>query len=542
MANGDTLTSGLHTTYRPASHPPALHVDWIDWDSSFRGTGLRVGDDIVAIDGVPVDAAAGTLDRSRFVGQDQQSSGFAARGLRDGDPLRLTAQRRRIPGEGWETVAIEGRVRAEQSYTDAEGRPSFGPGGPPRLARDGFSDSWASWYENRKFEWERQLDGGVWYRSGASRQELARHFEAEPRVRRLAELYPGPFAEAVVADWQAVRDSLVGRRYEVEPEEYDYRGDEDVLVATVTSAGRAAWDAFVATRAGALVPAPGPLNLVSGDQEKLAGKLLQLPPAGPQAWIADVGGVVVSWRQNGGWVFTRLESPQLHRLWRAQFRYRRKVTPVVADEFSMIGRVLPETLLVAPKDQAAVIGLEVEPQAALMGRGEAQFFVDLTAEQGGEPTFAGEDGVRVLPSELPPDEASPRAVLEALIAALYARDDETWFALFADWHFASDEGRPFYYPFYPYPESHRDADWNRSRRVVLEQTFAIRVVWVGEPRVVAADELPDIPRIERVAAELDHIGSFDAEYRAFASVDVHRHWTLERRDGGPWRITSHQGI
>ena len=52
----------------------------------------------------------------------------------------------------------------------------------------------------------------------------------------------------------------------------------------------------------------------------------------------------------------------------------------------------------------------------------------------------------------------------------------------------------------------------------------------------------DVTRIEQVRAELEHVGLFDGEYHAFNVVGVNRPWTLQRRDGGPWRISSHQGI
>ena len=44
--------------------------------------------------------------------------------------------------------------------------------------------------------------------------------------------------------------------------------------------------------------------------------------------------------------------------------------------------------------------------------------------------------------------------------------------------------------------------------------------------------------------EVDAIGLFDGEYRAFADADVRRIWRLQRIDGGPWRIaaSSRRGV
>ena len=58
-------------------------------------------------------------------------------------------------------------------------------------------------------------------------------------------------------------------------------------------------------------------------------------------------------------------------------------------------------------------------------------------------------------------------------------------------------------------------------------------------RVPALERMaPGAPRIERVQVEVDHVGLFDAEYRGFADVTVHRMWTLQRLNGGPWRLAA----
>ena len=51
---GAELGSGLQTTPMLDANPPCLRVSWIRWDSGFRGSGLRIGDRIVAVNGVPV--------------------------------------------------------------------------------------------------------------------------------------------------------------------------------------------------------------------------------------------------------------------------------------------------------------------------------------------------------------------------------------------------------------------------------------------------------------------------------------------------------
>jgi hypothetical protein len=45
-----------------------------------------------------------------------------------------------------------------------------------------------------------------------------------------------------------------------------------------------------------------------------------------------------------------------------------------------------------------------------------------------------------------------------------------------------------------------------------------------------------------VLVEVEHIGKFPEGYRPVTGVEVKRVWTLQRIDGGPWRITDQRGI
>ena len=170
-------------------------------------------------------------------------------------------------------------------------------------------------------------------------------------------------------------------------------------------------------------------------------------------------------------------------------------------------------------------------------------FVDVTATRDEESPFAGEGELRRPRASLPPDDASPRDVLHAMVAALKAGDQSVWNRLFAEWRFIPDAQRPIYYPFDPYPPGSRDEDWIRSQRRVLDTVCDVRVVWVDDPQVLQrGDEYPGAPRIEQVGAEIEHIGTFDGAFHAFNGSEVNRQWTLQRRNGGPWRITSRQSI
>ena len=109
---------------------------------------------------------------------------------------------------GWEEIAITGTLRAERAYLRDNNDRILGIGGPKRLARDDFSDAWISWYDSLVFDWERQLDRGAWSGRADSRGLLASHMSDEVRVRYLIDHYPGPFATAVLADWELVRAGL----------------------------------------------------------------------------------------------------------------------------------------------------------------------------------------------------------------------------------------------------------------------------------------------------------------------------------------------
>jgi hypothetical protein len=187
-----------------------------------------------------------------------------------------------------------------------------------------------------------------------------------------------------------------------------------------------------------------------------------------------------------------------------------------------------------------VAGFEVEPMAVLV---DNAMFVDVSVIRNEESPFAGEDDIKRPRAALPADEATPREVLEAMVAAVKAGDQSIWNQLFAVWRFIPDDQRPIYYPFDPYTTGTRDEDWVRSQRRMLETVCDVRVVWVDDARVVQkGDEYPGAPRIEQAGAELEHIGDFDGEFDAFNGSEVNRLWTLQRRNGGPWRITSRQSI
>ncbi len=67
--------------------------------------------------------------------------------------------------------------------------------------------------------------------------------------------------------------------------------------------------------------------------------------------------------------------------------------------------------------------------------------------------------------------------------------------------------------------------------------------WCADPHtIISGQEWDGLRPVDQVIVEVEHIGQFGDEFRAFSKTGLNRIWTLQRVDGGPWRITSEQGI
>jgi hypothetical protein len=131
--------------------------------------------------------------------------------------------------------------------------------------------------------------------------------------------------------------------------------------------------------------------------------------------------------------------------------------------------------------------------------------------------------------------------MRAYVQAIKAGDEELWLKLYADWIAMGGEGRPLYRPFDPYKNYMND--YTRSRNLLLHKVSHAEPVWESEPRLVMrGDEFDGAPKVEMVDLIMDHIGGAGGANHVFNGIEVHRMWTLQRRDGGPWRITSRNGL
>ena len=257
----DDLTTGLETTPQLDAHPSSLHVRWVKWDSGFRASGIKPGDAIVAVNGHAVANRATPEQLQKIlptlVGQYAESQAWAALQLKDGAPLTLTIRRRNYPGAGWKQIDISGRILATRSWRDAENNPIFGPGGPVCMVQEeGLNSSWSNWYDDNFI---RQLadilDGGLERPSLNTRYELQRLLERKAMLDFLVAHYPGPFADAVKADYLAALAIVAGDKKEIAAADLEYRREEDERVRTVAGKAQAAWNAFTAAHAPETIPA-----------------------------------------------------------------------------------------------------------------------------------------------------------------------------------------------------------------------------------------------------------------------------------------------
>ncbi len=416
-----------------------------------------------------------------------------------------------------------------------------GPSGPDYLGTDGFDDgSWSGWYEKRVQFMSDVLDG-VWLRRINSRNLLKEHMEAWPRVEFYLKKYPGPFADVLKADWEAVRDSLLGTRYEITPADLAYRELGEKRAAQVSAAARTAREAFLREHAADLIdasPIPDPMSMEA--REKATGKLVALQPFRDSDWFNEGGKAWLCTGSPEACYFVDADSPSMRKMFDAGWRYSKLVSANLPEVYAVIGRIGPNPKMLVRND-AAWTGLLLD--AAAVTAGDDHLFVDLTVDDP-RPPFAGERELAD-PGHLElSDDASPDKVLAAFFTALKVGSEESWKALFATWEAVRwDDGKVYYTAFKPPSENTLSSEWLRARRLILDRIYDVRVSETGEVEALMdGSEFQGAPKVERVQMVVDHVGLFDGEYRAFSDIDTHRLWPMQRRDGGPWRIAGDWGI
>jgi hypothetical protein len=539
MSNGplekiisDDLKSGLKITLVDEPGDLYARVSWVHWDSGFRDSGLEVGDRLIELDGKPLSLPDDPRERRKardlMIGGLQESQLFAALGLKDASPLRVTVLRRNMPGRGWRRQEITGSVRAERMYFTADGKSALAPGGPERLGRNAAGDSWMTWLEKCTFDWESILDGR-WFGKFDSRRVLGEHLDLKPRIDEALQAHPGEFSRRLAEDWQRVTDSLRGRRVELPADALAFREQSDRIEKDIAAAGDAAWNAFMAA-SNATGTLPG-LDLIRDDRAPLVGKVIALPGLTWRDAVKDGDRHIFVASHSNYSCYLAADQPAMRAFWQAQASYQARVEPRLPETYDLIGRVGEQTRLVVSPRGGATVGLNIE---VLGARVPGHFFADLTKA---DSLFAGAELATARGLPPPPDTASPSEVMRAYVQATKSGDEKLWLALYADWVAIGGEGRPLYRPFDQYRNYVND--YTRARNLLLHRVEHVEPVWEGEPRaVIRGDEFEDAPKVEMVDVLMDHIGNFEDEHRAFNNLEVTRLWQLQRRDGGPWRISS----
>jgi hypothetical protein len=537
----DTLNTGLETTPMLDEAVPALRVSWIKWNSGFRGSGLEIADQIIAVNGKPIvkprDLRELQIASPRYIGSYQESQTWTEAGAREGDSVMLTVRRRAFPGQGWRQLEIQGRLNLDRVF-QFNGRRLYGPGGPDQMANEGTYQSWSSWYDEAVKQWMRILDGGWELGSFTSEYELSQHLEREPRVKMLVEKYPGPFAESVREDWERVRDSLRGQQYELAPNALAFRKLGEEQAAAVAEAGRIAREAFLKKHAANFIPCLPNLNPIADDLGPVEGKLIDLPMVTHRQWISQGSRTYLYFNVGNQWCFADTNKPGMQHILIAGRKYEKRVSPLIRSEYTIIGKILRQPSMVVINERVQV-GFTIEPVAGSVG---GAFFVEVPDDPGAEPLLAGEELLTKNHVQTPPDDAAPREVLETFFNALKQGDFVVWQAMFATWSvYIASNGLPVISTGLAY---RMDNDWERARREILTKICDVRVVWIDDCRtVVSGTEFEGAPPIEEITIEIDFLKQYpDGTCRSFSGISMHRLWNLQRISGGPWRLTTIWGL
>ena len=360
------------------------------------------------------------------------------------------------------------------------------------------------------------------------------------RVAFARKQYPGAWSQALGADYDAALTLCEGRVVELPPQALEFRRRGEALAAEIRTQGQAAWAAFQAARAGEFIPAFPAVNPVRGDVRPVNGRLVVLPPLGNRDWIQDAGH---GWFAAGGtgWYFLDAESGPVRAMLMSQRRYARLVDPNLAPRWEFIARITGESRLVVVGERAHY-GLVAVPEAALVA---GALFVDLTRAGEPEVKFAGEAALTGAEPVLPPADASPGEVVTALVAAVKNQDLALWRSLHAGWEVerrTGEDGRD-QFVVHPCAPASNESMFEEARRSVLGRVLDAQVRWEGDPRpLVNGARFPGAASFDEVEVWLEHVGEFDGERRTFCDVTVRPKWTLQRVNGGPWRIATAQPI
>lgn len=500
-------------------------VTWIAWDSPGREV-LRIGDIICAAHVDKISATeAERLPRFSYPYVNDHEI-WTALGTDGGKQLSLSVLR---DGLELELTLIP---TATPNYRNAANQRALFPGGPYYLANNGFRESWSAWYERIVKEWSRILADGWRMRQFDSRRLLKAHADERQRIEYLLEHFPGEFTTAIASDWEKVHARLQGRLWPVHEIALDFREYDKQRIDTFHQAAKKAHTDFKDRVSSSLrkpFPAPDPYDDKAAE---IIGSLVCIDGVTPRDMRGDrIEAWYIMGDRFGGWYFLDANSTEVRRLGDCIFAYHSLVRPQLAERYTFYLEVLDQPMM-RPRERGNVVrGFCARLVAAMVGN---QLFVD--ALDTPEPLMAGQDSLRNQTVQLPPDTASPEDIVIARVDAVKWARRDVWTRLRADWTVSADwTGNPVYLP-YSVGDADSHSHWEQSRKRLLSDVIDVRVIDSTKPYVVLeADETRNIPRIEEVEVDVEHVGVFHDEYRSFKDTWLTRSWRLQRVGNGPWR-------
>jgi hypothetical protein len=534
----NAITTGIKTRIN-SEEPYGYIVEWINWDSPFRESGLQHADIIIGIDDKKYLKENKNSDHPKSPGNYLESSFFEEKGLRDGHTITL-----HIIRDG-QSLSVTGPLHEQRVYLNSDQKMIMGDNGPKRLSNDGFSSAWSSWYEKFVSYLLHYIDDKRWERATLdNRRLLKEHQEWKERVDYLQQKYPGRFASMALADWEKVNIILQGNQYnDITDETLEYRKLGGQRVAVVREASIKARKTFLDSYAADCIPAFPAMDPVHGKLESVKSKKIVLPAITFEQFTNDLGKTfAVIGNSKDGRYFIHLNSPEMDVFFRTLFHYKAQVTPDVPERYEFVAEILQQPAIISFQGKP-VTGLMVKAIAGMAG--DDQVFIDLTQKtEKGINSFAGEEELTLFKSPSVGDAASPQEVIEAMIQYIKLGDMKSWRKLFCTWQIYSEwDGPPYMDMGYWMPEENYQNTWEKSKKQILNDVYDARVIYTSPIRTVVTEN-PEtgVPNVEQVKIIVDHVGKFDGNYWSVSNLQVHRRWILQRLNGGPWKIKELQGL
>src|SRR5262245_215606 len=275
---GTDVRSGIHTDALLENDPRGFAVTWIDWDSDFRRA-LRFNDLITAVNGRSLAPFLQPGKLSKGVGQYAEGQYWEEIGAAGGQEIILTVCREDVP------VEVKGRLGTDWFHYDESGKPALGPGGPGRLATDGFSEAWMGWLEKLQLKLSLIFTSGWTYKGLNNRNELRALLDEQARIDYLVAHWPGPFAQITHDDWARAVEIVRGKLADP-PADLEYRAIGARRVEVAKAEAAKAWTAVLDATSKDRVPAtPAGSPL---ERETWVGKIVEFPPLSYSNFRSDL--------------------------------------------------------------------------------------------------------------------------------------------------------------------------------------------------------------------------------------------------------------